>query len=94
MKESKEKSISVTRAELYENSPFGIVEVNTEGENTCFIALGERRISELQTREECEREIDEKSWRIIIELIMGLVEKQDMIIKYKKGGNDKKTDIE
>lgn len=87
MKESNEKSISVTRAELYDNSPFGIVEVNVDGENKCFIALGERRLTELQTREACEKEINEKSWRITIELIMGLVEKQDLIIKYKKGGN-------
>lgn len=90
MKESKEHSSTIKNIERYEETPFGIVETNEETENNCFVALGNKRVSQLQTKEECERMIDEKDWTLITQLSMHIMENQETIKTindaYKKGG--------
>lgn len=79
MKENKEHSSTIINVEQYEETPFGIVETNKEGEDNSFVAIGNKRLTPLIAKEECKRLIVEKDWILITQLIMHITENLDMI---------------
>lgn len=81
MKENSEKSSSIVKIEQHEETPFGIVETDKEGEFNCFVAIGNKRLTPMMTREECERMIDLRDWTLITQLIMHIQENAETIQK-------------
>lgn len=98
MKESRERSSTVKNVEQYEETPFSIIEIEDgdRGEDTHFIGIGNKRLTPLMTKEECERMIDEKDWTLITQLAMHIMEHQETIKTineaYRQGGLTKKQD--
>lgn len=91
MKEYKEDSSTINNIENnIAGSPFSIVTTNKEEENKCFIALGNRRLSEFMPYEICDEMIQNKDWTLITQLCLHMLEHQEDIKKitelHKKGG--------
>lgn len=87
MKESKQASLGIKKMIQSEEGIFTIAMVHTveeEDENNCFISVGNTRLTELQTQEECERQIDEKDWRILWGVITHLVENRAIVDEARK----------
>lgn len=59
--ENKE-NYSIQNREEIENTPFHLV-TTTEG---CFIAMGNNRISDITSKEECEKQVQEKNWKLVL----------------------------
>ena len=85
MKESKEKSISITNVENYNETPFTLVTTDEPTENNTFVGLAGKRLTHSMTREECERLIDEKDYSLLVSLMIHIAENKDLITQIMGG---------
>lgn len=55
--------------EKIEGTPFYIITIHDEEEKKCFISVGNKRVTEIITREEADAMIKHKFWDLIVSLI-------------------------
>lgn len=72
MKENRETFSGIKEIHDINHLPLVIVETTNEGENNSFVAIGQSRLSDLTTKENCERMIEEKDWNLIMAVMMYL----------------------
>lgn len=70
--ETKSQSGEIFKAERIEDTPFTIIK--TDEGKICFIAIGNKRITNEKTYVECLQEIREKDWNLIVSLITLITE--------------------
>lgn len=103
--EYEQSQISVLRKENSENygegiekipiigTPFHIVKIDGDEEKT-FIAVGDKRITEIQHETTCMALIEEKDWNIILALIIIITERVMLGIKLEdKARNELQTKL-
>lgn len=59
----------ILNREKINGTPFHIITTNEEHENKSFIAIGNRRVSNLMTYEEAKILINKKHWELIVSLV-------------------------
>lgn len=78
---------SLIEAERMEGTPFTIITATDKGKEApdgSFIAMGNQRMSELNTYEECVKLVKERDWVLITALAIEMAER---VIKFKNNKN-------
>lgn len=67
VKETNKENCLIIKIDKIEDTPFSIVK--TDDEEKCFIAVGNKRISELMSEGKAKMRIADKDWGLIVQLV-------------------------
>lgn len=79
--QKEDKEASSIKEIIVTGTPFGIVVTDRESEENCFVALGNKRLTPLITREQANEAIKGKDWDLIVQLCMHIMEHKETIDK-------------
>lgn len=65
-------SDKIIEVEKIEGTPFAIITANNGKKNNTFIAIGDKRITEMQSLAESKKMIAERDWNIITALVVAV----------------------
>lgn len=72
---NKQKSFSLLNREKVESTPFEIITVNTSAEiNSSFVAVGNKRLTEMMPKDICKEMIFKKDWNLMVSLMVCIFE--------------------